>query len=91
MALVARRENRLRDVADIAYQLGSPDVAVIQGDVSRAEDCERFVDRTIDHFGRCKHVAIDDIFSSIIICDDWVVTSAIFDVIRFVSGQWITW
>ncbi|KAI3435267.1 uncharacterized protein J3R85_006182 [Psidium guajava] len=56
LALVARRENRLRDVADIACQLGSPDVVVIQGDVSRAEDCERFVDRTIDHFGRLDHL-----------------------------------
>ncbi|XP_056170721.1 11-beta-hydroxysteroid dehydrogenase A-like [Syzygium oleosum] len=63
LALVARRENRLNDVADMAYQLGSPDVVVIQGDVSRAEDCERFVDRMIDHFGHRKHVAFYSIFS----------------------------
>ncbi|KAF8005830.1 hypothetical protein BT93_K0189 [Corymbia citriodora subsp. variegata] len=56
LALVARRENRLSDVADMAYQLGSPDVVVIQGDVIRAEDCERFVNRTIDHFGRLDHL-----------------------------------
>ncbi|XP_010039131.2 11-beta-hydroxysteroid dehydrogenase 1A [Eucalyptus grandis] len=56
LALVARRENRLTDVANIAYQLGSPDVVVIRGDVTRAEDCERFVNRTIDHFGRLDHL-----------------------------------
>ncbi|KAI6675523.1 hypothetical protein NL676_003429 [Syzygium grande] len=48
MALVARRENGPRGVANLACQLGSPDVVIIQGDVSTAEDCERFVNQTMD-------------------------------------------
>ncbi|KAE8123844.1 hypothetical protein FH972_018766 [Carpinus fangiana] len=47
LALVARRENRLREVACTAYQLGSPEVIVIRADVSRVEDCKRFVDPCI--------------------------------------------
>ncbi|GLT69232.1 hypothetical protein SLA2020_414000 [Shorea laevis] len=56
LALVARRENRLREVASTAYQLGSPEVIVSQADVSRVEDCERFVDETVQHFGRLDHL-----------------------------------
>lgn len=62
LALVARRENRLREVASTAYQLGSPEVIVIRADVSRVEDCERFVDETVQHFGRCKRNEYSSIF-----------------------------
>lgn len=54
MALVARREDRLREVVDQAREIGSPDVLMIQADVSEVEDCKRIVDETMDHFGRCK-------------------------------------
>ncbi|XP_010555563.1 PREDICTED: 11-beta-hydroxysteroid dehydrogenase-like 4A [Tarenaya hassleriana] len=56
MALVARREERLRAVAEKSRRLGSPDVIVITGDVSVVEDCKRFVQGTIDHFGRLDHL-----------------------------------
>lgn len=54
LALVGRRENHLREVAATAYQLGSPEVIVIRADVSKVEDCKRFVEETVEHFGRCK-------------------------------------
>ncbi|MCL7046331.1 hypothetical protein MKW94_003392, partial [Papaver nudicaule] len=53
LVLVARGENRLRlrDVAAKAKKHGSPDVLVCAADVSRVEDCKRFVQDAIDHFG----------------------------------------
>ncbi|XP_031490160.1 11-beta-hydroxysteroid dehydrogenase A-like [Nymphaea colorata] len=56
LALVARREQSLNEVADRARQLGSPDVLAIPADVSRADECKRFVDETVDHFGRLDHL-----------------------------------
>ncbi|KAJ0051960.1 hypothetical protein Pint_01216 [Pistacia integerrima] len=56
LALVARREGRLKEVAVKARELGSPDVIVICSDVSKVEDCKRFVDETFNHFGRLDHL-----------------------------------
>ncbi|OWM68643.1 11-beta-hydroxysteroid dehydrogenase 1B-like [Punica granatum] len=56
LALVARRESRLVEVANRAYWLGSPDVIVIRADVSKVDDCKRFVDETVSHFGRLDHL-----------------------------------
>ncbi|CAJ1937525.1 unnamed protein product [Sphenostylis stenocarpa] len=44
---------------EYAKLLGSPDVITIPADVSRAQDCQRFVESTINHFGRCGPFAID--------------------------------
>ncbi|KAL8226052.1 hypothetical protein R6Q57_018609 [Mikania cordata] len=52
LALVARREELLVVVAGKAEELGSPEVIVIKADVSKLEDCKRFVDETINHFGK---------------------------------------
>lgn len=54
LALVARRENRLREVAEGARSMGSPEVITIKADVSKVEDCKRSVDFTVKHFGRCE-------------------------------------
>lgn len=54
LALVARRERRLFEVANRAYQLCAPEVIVVGADVSKIEDCKRLVDETVDHFGRRK-------------------------------------
>ena len=54
LALVARREDRLRGVASEARKMGSPDVIMIRADVSKVEDCKRFVDEAMRHFGQCK-------------------------------------
>ncbi|KAI3869044.1 hypothetical protein MKW92_045628 [Papaver armeniacum] len=56
LVLVARRENRLREVAEKAKKHGSPDVLVCVADVSRVEDCKRFVQDAIDHFGCLDHL-----------------------------------
>uniref|UniRef100_A0A0D9W4A1 Ketoreductase domain-containing protein n=1 Tax=Leersia perrieri TaxID=77586 RepID=A0A0D9W4A1_9ORYZ len=56
LALVARREASLRDVAAAARAAGSPDVLVVAGDVARADDCRRFVRATVEHFGRLDHL-----------------------------------
>ncbi|XP_044501923.1 11-beta-hydroxysteroid dehydrogenase A-like isoform X4 [Mangifera indica] len=56
LALVARREDRLNEVAIKASELGSPDVIVIRADVSKVEDSKRFIDETVNHFGRLDHL-----------------------------------
>ncbi|KAG6754230.1 hypothetical protein POTOM_042250 [Populus tomentosa] len=56
LALAARREERLRAVADKARMLGSPDVIVISTDISKVEDCERFITKAVNHFGRLDHL-----------------------------------
>ncbi|GAB2221371.1 hypothetical protein Drorol1_Dr00012547 [Drosera rotundifolia] len=56
LAFVARRKNLLQEVADRARYLESPDVIVIPADVSKVEDCKRFVDETVNHFARLDHL-----------------------------------
>ena len=63
LALVARREDCLRVVADKACKLGSPEVIVLYADVSKVEECKRFVDEAVSHFGRCKCLAFYFMFS----------------------------
>ncbi|KAM6594702.1 hypothetical protein CsatA_002405 [Cannabis sativa] len=46
LALAARRENRLKRVADEAIRLGSPDAIVIRADVKEIEDCKALVEET---------------------------------------------
>jgi len=55
LALVARRKDRLEIVAETSRQLGSGDVIIIPGDVSNVEDCKKFIDETIHHFGKRKY------------------------------------
>ncbi|KAI3512790.1 hypothetical protein L1887_20109 [Cichorium endivia] len=52
LALVARREELLAAVADKAKELGAPEAIVIKADVTKLHDCKRFVDETINHFGK---------------------------------------
>lgn len=56
LALVARREDRLREVADKAHELGSPEAFVIRADVAKVEDCKRIVDEAVNHFGQLDHL-----------------------------------
>ncbi|CAB4280468.1 unnamed protein product [Prunus armeniaca] len=56
LALVDRRENLLQSVASRAMSIGSPDVLVIPADVSKVENCRRFVDVAVNHFGRLDHL-----------------------------------
>jgi NAD(P)-dependent dehydrogenase (short-subunit alcohol dehydrogenase family) len=54
LVLVARREDCLQKVADKARELRSPEVIVVRADVSKVEECKRFVEEALNHFGRCK-------------------------------------
>ncbi|KAJ4973752.1 hypothetical protein NE237_006926 [Protea cynaroides] len=56
LALIARREDTLRKVADKAGQLGSPDVLVIPADVSKVDQCKQFIDEVVNHFERLDHL-----------------------------------
>ncbi|KAL9256913.1 11-beta-hydroxysteroid dehydrogenase 1B-like protein [Drosera capensis] len=52
LALAARREDRLQEVANRTKKLGSPKLLIIVADVSKVDDCKRMIDATINHFGR---------------------------------------
>ncbi|KAI9079755.1 hypothetical protein K1719_038376 [Acacia pycnantha] len=56
LSLVDIKEDNLKAVADKAKSLGSPDVITIVADVSKVEDCKRFVDETVNHFGHMDHL-----------------------------------
>ncbi|XP_042483368.1 11-beta-hydroxysteroid dehydrogenase A-like [Macadamia integrifolia] len=56
LVLVARREESLRKVAEKASHLGSPDVLVVAADVSLVDQCKRFIDEAVNHFGRLDHL-----------------------------------
>ncbi|CAH2065077.1 unnamed protein product [Thlaspi arvense] len=56
LALGARRKDRLEIVAETSRQLGSGDVTIIPGDVANVEDCKKFIDETVQHFGKLDHL-----------------------------------
>ncbi|CAA7060720.1 unnamed protein product [Microthlaspi erraticum] len=58
LALVALTlsEDLLQMVAEKSRQLGSPNVIVIAGDVRNVNDCKKFIDETILHFGKLDHL-----------------------------------
>ncbi|KAI3694145.1 hypothetical protein L1987_77106 [Smallanthus sonchifolius] len=58
LAIIATRksESRLKQVAERARELGSPDVLFMFADVSKIDECRMFVDETIQRFGRLDHL-----------------------------------
>ena len=54
LVIVDIRERKLQKVAERARVLGSPQVLPIRADISNINDCKRFVDEAVCHFGRCK-------------------------------------
>lgn len=54
LALVDIREDRLGRVVEKVRSLGSPNVIAILADVSKEEECKRFVDEAVKHFRRCE-------------------------------------
>ncbi|KAK9108534.1 hypothetical protein Syun_024545 [Stephania yunnanensis] len=56
LALVARREKQLEEVAKKARAMGSPDVIISSADVSNFQHCKRFVEEAVNHFGRLDHL-----------------------------------
>ncbi|XP_021737907.1 11-beta-hydroxysteroid dehydrogenase 1B-like, partial [Chenopodium quinoa] len=51
LALVARRRQRLQDVAETSRYLGAPDVLVISADVTKVGESKHFINETVNHFG----------------------------------------
>ncbi|KAE8717448.1 11-beta-hydroxysteroid dehydrogenase-like 6 [Hibiscus syriacus] len=56
LALVARRQGQLQQVGDVCEMSGSPEAVCIVGDVANIQDCKRFVDATVTHFGQLDHL-----------------------------------
>ncbi|KAJ4843088.1 high-copy suppressor of sly1 defect [Turnera subulata] len=56
LALVARRQRSLAEVADTAREIGSPDVITIVADVREVDECRRMVEETVNYFGRLDHL-----------------------------------
>ncbi|KAI5067943.1 hypothetical protein GOP47_0016288 [Adiantum capillus-veneris] len=56
LVLIARRESRLRIVSDRCIKRGAMDVRAISADVSKEEDCKRFIEETVNHYGRLDHL-----------------------------------
>ncbi|CAH8306176.1 unnamed protein product [Eruca vesicaria subsp. sativa] len=56
LALVDIRDEPLFHVAALAELYGSPEVIPMVADVSKPDDCERFVQATVLHFGRLDHL-----------------------------------
>ncbi|XP_021758423.1 11-beta-hydroxysteroid dehydrogenase 1B-like [Chenopodium quinoa] len=56
LALVARRRQRLQDVAETSRYLGAPDVLVISADVTKVGESKHFINETVNHFGGLDHL-----------------------------------
>ncbi|XP_012574379.1 11-beta-hydroxysteroid dehydrogenase B [Cicer arietinum] len=56
LMLVARREHRLRGIAENARRMGAKHVMIMAADVVKEDDCKRFVNETINVFGRVDHL-----------------------------------
>ncbi|KAE8694537.1 11-beta-hydroxysteroid dehydrogenase-like 6 [Hibiscus syriacus] len=71
LALVARRKHRLQEVNEICDIIGSPETVYILGDVSNIEDCKRFVDATVDHFGQLDHLVTNAGVAPVCLFEDY--------------------
>ncbi|KAL3830347.1 hypothetical protein ACJIZ3_019149 [Penstemon smallii] len=56
LVLVARREQRLLGISDNAIRMGAGQVLIIAADVVKEDDCRRFINETINHYGRVDHL-----------------------------------
>ncbi|KAG7985226.1 hypothetical protein I3843_03G014000 [Carya illinoinensis] len=56
LVLVARREQRLRVVSENARLMGAKHVTFIAANVVEEDDCRRFVNETINSYGRLDHL-----------------------------------
>ncbi|XP_019463200.1 PREDICTED: 11-beta-hydroxysteroid dehydrogenase-like 4A [Lupinus angustifolius] len=71
LSLVDIRKDNLVAVADKARSLGSPDVTIIGADVSKVQDSKRFVDETVNYFGRLDHLVNNAGIATISKVEDW--------------------
>ncbi|EYU22738.1 hypothetical protein ABFS82_03G121500 [Erythranthe guttata] len=56
LVLVARREQRLRGISENARRMGAQHVLIMAADVVKEDDCRRFINETINYFGRVDHL-----------------------------------
>ncbi|KAK2968955.1 hypothetical protein RJ640_028465 [Escallonia rubra] len=56
LVLVARREYRLRGISENARRLGAKNVLIMAADVVKEDDCRRFVNETVNFYGRVDHL-----------------------------------
>ncbi|THG14302.1 hypothetical protein TEA_015057 [Camellia sinensis var. sinensis] len=56
LVLVARREHRLRGIGENARQMGAKHVMIMAADVVKEDECRRFVNETINFYGRLDHL-----------------------------------
>ncbi|XP_057502831.1 11-beta-hydroxysteroid dehydrogenase B [Actinidia eriantha] len=56
LVLVARREQRLRGISENAIQLGARNVMIMAADVVKEDECRRFINETINFYGRVDHL-----------------------------------
>ncbi|XP_011015818.1 PREDICTED: 11-beta-hydroxysteroid dehydrogenase-like 5, partial [Populus euphratica] len=56
LVLIARREHRLRGIREKARYIGAKQVMIMAADVVKEDDCRRFVNETVSHFGRVDHL-----------------------------------
>ncbi|XP_048330023.2 11-beta-hydroxysteroid dehydrogenase-like 4A isoform X1 [Ziziphus jujuba] len=62
LVLVDINEENLATVCSKACSLGSQDAISIVADISKLEDCKRFINEAINHFGRCKLAFLDRMY-----------------------------
>ncbi|XP_024924018.3 11-beta-hydroxysteroid dehydrogenase-like 4A isoform X2 [Ziziphus jujuba] len=71
LVLVDINEENLATVCSKACSLGSQDAISIVADISKLEDCKRFINEAINHFGRLDHlvnnagIARDGVFKNV--------------------------
>ncbi|GAV79562.1 adh_short domain-containing protein [Cephalotus follicularis] len=56
LVLVARREQRLWGISEKAGRIGAKHVMIIAADVIKEDECRRFVNETINFYGRVDHL-----------------------------------
>ncbi|KAF3447405.1 hypothetical protein FNV43_RR12591 [Rhamnella rubrinervis] len=56
IVLVARREHRLRGISENARRIGARHVMIIAADVVKEDDCRRFINETVNYYGRVDHL-----------------------------------
>jgi NAD(P)-dependent dehydrogenase (short-subunit alcohol dehydrogenase family) len=53
LALVSPHKDKLESIADGCRRKGAMDVRVIDADVSKEDDCKKFIEETVNHYGSC--------------------------------------
>ena len=53
LVLVSPHEGKLQALAEGCKKRGAMDVRVICADVSKEDDCKRFIEETVNHYGTC--------------------------------------